>query len=92
VLRLVDHVVRAARKYDRWVGVCGEAAGDVTAVPVLVGLGVTELSMAAPAIPAVKERLRNTRLADAGELARAALAAESATDVRRLVDETGSRA
>jgi phosphoenolpyruvate-protein phosphotransferase/dihydroxyacetone kinase phosphotransfer subunit len=92
VLRLVDHVVRAARKYDRWVGVCGEAAGDVTAVPVLVGLGVTELSMAAPAIPAVKERLRNMRLADAGELARAALAAESATDVRRLVDETGSRA
>jgi phosphoenolpyruvate-protein phosphotransferase/dihydroxyacetone kinase phosphotransfer subunit len=92
VLRLVDHVVRAARKYDRWVGVCGEAAGDVTAVPVLVGLGVTELSMAAPAIPAVKERLRNIRLADAGELARSALAAESATDVRRLVDETGSRA
>jgi multiphosphoryl transfer protein len=92
VLRLVDHVVRAARKYDRWVGVCGEAAGDVTAVPVLVGLGVTELSMAAPAIPAVKERLRNMRLADTGELARAALAAESATDVRRLVDETGSRA
>jgi phosphoenolpyruvate-protein phosphotransferase/dihydroxyacetone kinase phosphotransfer subunit len=84
VLRLIDRVVRAAREHGRWVAVCGEVAGDALAAPVLVGLGVTELSMAAAAIPTVKHVLRSIDLEDARELARAALDADSAPAVREL--------
>jgi multiphosphoryl transfer protein len=85
VLRLIDTVVRAAQRSARWVGVCGEAAGDVDAAVMFVGLGVTELSMAPAAIPAVKHALRSIELDAASRLAEAALAAESAQAVRRLI-------
>jgi phosphoenolpyruvate-protein phosphotransferase/dihydroxyacetone kinase phosphotransfer subunit len=84
VLRLIDRVVQAAREHGRWVAVCGEIAGDALAAPVLVGLGVTELSMAAAAIPTVKHVLRSIDLGDARDLARAALNADSAPAVREL--------
>jgi multiphosphoryl transfer protein len=84
VLLLIDRVVRAAREHGRWVAVCGEIAGDALAAPVLVGLGVTELSMATAAIPTVKHVLRSIDLGDARDLARAALNADSAPAVREL--------
>jgi phosphotransferase system enzyme I (PtsI) len=55
------------------VGVCGELAGNPEAAVILVGLGVSELSMAPPLIPEVKEALRSVSLDDARELARRAL-------------------
>ena len=58
VLRLIAAVVEAAEAHGRWVGVCGELAGDPDAAVALVGLGVRELSMAAGRIPAVKAALR----------------------------------
>ena len=58
VLALIDATVRAAERHGRWVGVCGELAGDPEAAVRLVDLGVRELSMAPGRIPAVKERLR----------------------------------
>ena len=61
---------------------CGEVAGDPLAVPLLLGLGATELSMNAVAIPAAKQAVRLTDLGEARRLARAALAAGSAADVR----------
>jgi multiphosphoryl transfer protein len=60
VLRLIAAVVEAAEAHGRWVGVCGELAGDPEAAVALVGLGVRELSMAAGRIPAVKAALRET--------------------------------
>jgi len=60
VLRLVEAVVEAAEAHGRWVGVCGELAGDPEAAVALVGVGVRELSMAAGRIPAVKAALRET--------------------------------
>ncbi|MEO8688718.1 MAG: phosphoenolpyruvate--protein phosphotransferase [Solirubrobacteraceae bacterium] len=60
VLRLVAAVVEAAEAHGRWVGVCGELAGDPEAAVALVGVGVRELSMAAGRIPAVKAALRET--------------------------------
>ena len=65
VLRLVHETVRAATAHDRWVGVCGELAGDPAAAVLLAGLGVTELSMAPGLIAAVKQALRSVSLADA---------------------------
>jgi phosphoenolpyruvate-protein phosphotransferase/dihydroxyacetone kinase phosphotransfer subunit len=58
VLRLIAAAVEAAEAHGRWVGVCGELAGDPDAAVVLAGLGVRELSMAAGRIPAVKDALR----------------------------------
>jgi len=59
VLALVASVTAAAAAHDRWVGVCGELAGDPEAAVLLAGLGVRELSMAASRIPAVKAALRD---------------------------------
>ena len=58
VLRLIAATVEGAKEHGRWVGVCGEMAGDPLAAPLLIGLGVTELSMSPPAIPLVKAALR----------------------------------
>ena len=58
VLKLIGATVAAAERHGRWVGVCGELAGDPEAAVRLVAIGVRELSMAPGRIPAVKERLR----------------------------------
>jgi len=86
VLRLIRIVAEAASRHDRWVGVCGELASDPTAVPVLVGLGVTELSANAPAIPAVKQAVRRVDTEAARALADEALSLSSAAEVRALVE------
>jgi phosphoenolpyruvate-protein kinase (PTS system EI component) len=58
VLRLISQTVAGAAKHHKWVGVCGELASDPDAIPVLVGLGVTELSVTPSAVPEVKARVR----------------------------------
>lgn len=55
ILRLIRSVVEAARQEGKWVGVCGEMAGDLTAIPLLLGLGVHELSMSAGSILPARE-------------------------------------
>jgi len=89
VLRLIDRVARAAAEGERGVAVCGEMAGDPLAIPVLLGLGIAELSMAAARIPPAKQAVRATDLAAARRLAAEALAAESAGEVRRLASRRG---
>jgi phosphotransferase system enzyme I (PtsI) len=69
VLRLVRQICVAARQAGKWTGMCGEMAGDPVAAPVLLGLGLDEWSMSAPAIPAVKEVLRTTTRSEAEVLA-----------------------
>jgi phosphocarrier protein FPr len=85
VLRLIDHTARAAQEYGRKVAVCGGIAGDPQAVPILLGLGIDELSVAVPAIPAVKAQVRSLRMEQCRALAQAALACATASDVRALV-------
>ena len=85
VLRLIARAVEGARQNGRWVGVCGGTASDPQAVPILLGLGVSELSVSVPAIPAIKAQIRTLSLADCRELAGRALSADSAADVRALV-------
>ncbi|ACO77446.1 fructose-specific multiphosphoryl transfer protein [Azotobacter vinelandii CA] len=88
VLRLIGMTVEAAHAEGKWVGVCGELAGDMLAVPLLVGLGVDELSVSARSIALVKARVRELDLAHSRALAQRALALESAGAVRDLVGET----
>jgi phosphoenolpyruvate-protein kinase (PTS system EI component) len=84
VLRLVRATVEAATAHGRWVGVCGELAGDPAAAVLLAGLGVTELSMAPGLIPEAKAALRAVDLPAARAAAEAALDVEDADAAREL--------
>jgi phosphoenolpyruvate-protein phosphotransferase/dihydroxyacetone kinase phosphotransfer subunit len=84
VLRLIAAVVEGARAHGRWVGVCGELAGDPDAAVLLAGLGVAELSMAGGRIPQVKAALRAVTLADARQAAARALDADDAAAARSV--------
>jgi phosphoenolpyruvate-protein phosphotransferase len=85
VLRLIARTVEAAHNAGKWVGVCGELGADPVAVPVLVGLGVDELSVSVPAIPTVKAQIRNLALSAAQSLAQRALNCDTAAAVRQVV-------
>jgi phosphocarrier protein FPr len=86
VLRLIRMTCDAAHAHGRWVGVCGGLAGDVGAVPILIGLGVDELSAPGPAVPAVKAAVREVDASAARALAERALECESAAAVRGLLE------
>jgi phosphoenolpyruvate-protein kinase (PTS system EI component) len=88
VLQLIDITVRAAHDYGKWVGVCGELAADPLAVPLLVGLGVDELSVSARSIAEVKAGVRELTLSHAQQLARHALGLGTAAQVRALVEKS----
>jgi len=79
VLRLIGLVCAAASRHDRWVGVCGEAAAQIQGVKALIGLGVRELSVAAPRIGEVKLEVRNLD-ADAAAMFAAELLRQSTVD------------
>jgi len=82
LLRLIAGVTRAARAHRRWVGACGELAGEPAAAALLVGLGVRELSMAPARIPEVKQVVRGLTLDDAESAAATALDRDSAAQAR----------
>jgi len=86
VLRLVGDVGAAGATHGKPVGVCGEAASDPKLAVVLVGLGVTSLSMSAPAIADVRDELAQWTLDGARAAARAALDAEDAAAARAAVE------
>jgi phosphoenolpyruvate-protein phosphotransferase len=88
VLRLIAMTCKAAKKYDRWVGVCGGVASELKAVPVLIGLGVTELSLSMPAIPLVKATIRNLNKDKCTSMAEKFLSARDAQEVREIVSQT----
>lgn len=73
VLRSVDLVVQAAHAHSLWVGVCGETAGDLAPGPILLGLGVDELSVSPNRVPVVKAMVQEWTMTAAREVARAAL-------------------
>ncbi|WP_104097903.1 phosphoenolpyruvate--protein phosphotransferase [Stutzerimonas kunmingensis] len=87
VLRLIGMTVEAAHAHGKWVGVCGELAADALAVPMLVGLGVDELSVSARSIALVKARVRELDLAACQRLAQQALMLPGAHEVRAFVGE-----
>jgi multiphosphoryl transfer protein len=84
VLRMVEKTVQAAQEAGKWVGVCGGVAGDPKGAILLMGLGVTELSLSIPSVAAIKARLRNTSFSEARKLAKQALACRNAAEVRML--------
>jgi len=85
VLRLIDATVRGGFAHNRWTGVCGGLAALPEAVPILLGLGVTELSVPTAAIAEIKALVRTLDLTRCRSLAAQALAAPDAAAVRVLV-------
>ncbi|WP_312404650.1 phosphoenolpyruvate--protein phosphotransferase [Pseudomonas rhodesiae] len=85
VLRLIDTTVKAAHAHGKWVGVCGALASEALAVPVLIGLGVDELSVSVPLIPTIKATVRELDLADCQIIARQVLGLEEAAQVREAL-------
>jgi phosphocarrier protein FPr/phosphocarrier protein len=82
VLKMIALTCEGAAKHGKWVGVCGGMASDAMAVPVLIGLGVQELSASVPAIPAIKALVRRVSLADCKVLAQEVLRLGTAAEVR----------
>lgn len=87
VLKLIAMTVEAAHAKGRWVGVCGELGADLQALPLLLGLGVDEVSVSPRRVPLVKARVRECSLARCRALAEQALAAPDAQAVRALVGD-----
>jgi phosphoenolpyruvate-protein phosphotransferase/dihydroxyacetone kinase phosphotransfer subunit len=85
LLRQIQRVVEAARSSGIWVGVCGELAGDPEAIPILLGLGVDELSMSSASIPGAKNIVRGWSVSQAKRLAEQSLQMDSAQSVRMFV-------
>ena len=87
VLRMIEQVVSAAHRHGRWVGVCGELASDLWAVPLLVGLGVDELSVHPPLVAKIKATVRKLENRECASVARVALTLDNGQAVRRLLEE-----
>ncbi|MDQ0122521.1 phosphoenolpyruvate-protein phosphotransferase [Pseudomonas lini] len=85
VLRLIASTVKAAHAHGKWVGVCGAMASETLAVPLLLGLGVDELSVSVPLIPAIKAAVREVDLVDCQAIAQQVLGLDSAEQVREAL-------
>jgi phosphotransferase system enzyme I (PtsI) len=81
ILRLIKLTVDAAHQHGIWAGVCGEIAGDPALTPLLIGLGVDELSAAPPVVPQIKYIIRRLKLTEAEALAGFALQCESPSEI-----------
>ena len=81
VLKLIEMTIEAAHKQGKWVGLCGELGGDKMAVPLLLGMGLDEFSMAPTNVPGVKQAIRQWSLARSKEVAKKALSMESQVEV-----------
>jgi phosphoenolpyruvate-protein phosphotransferase (PTS system enzyme I) len=81
ILHLIKATVDAAHNQKVWVSVCGEMASDPVLAPLLIGLGVDELSAAPPLVPPVKFLIRRLKLSEARDLAQFALSCESASEI-----------
>ncbi len=85
VLRLIAHTIEAAHKHGKRADICGELGSDAAAIPILLGLGMDELSVSIPSVPTVKAQVRSLKISDLQPLARAALQCASAQEVREFV-------
>lgn len=89
ILRLVKMVIDAAHQEGRWVGMCGEMAGDSTAIPLLLGLGLDEFSMSATSILPARSQIMKLSQVEMQKLAKQALQLQTAEQVVELVRSIG---
>ncbi len=87
LLRLIKMVIDNAHKEGKWVGMCGEMAGEIKALPVLIGLGLDEFSMSAPGILRARYLAAKIDTNEASELAEKTLSCANQAEVLELVDD-----
>ncbi|HLA08333.1 MAG TPA: phosphoenolpyruvate--protein phosphotransferase [Anaerolineales bacterium] len=85
VLRLIAHTIESAHKHGKRADICGELGSDAAAIPILLGLGMDELSVSIPSVPTVKAQVRSLKISELESLAREALNCSTAQEVRELV-------
>jgi phosphoenolpyruvate-protein phosphotransferase len=85
VLKLIHSVTTCAHRHNRWVGLCGEFAGDLLAMPLLLGLGLDELSVSPQLVPLVKESIRRFSLQEAQAITKRVLQMRDACQVREYL-------
>lgn len=86
-LRMLQQIIRVAHERGKWVGICGELGGEGRYLPLLLGLGLDELSMSSPRIPAVKSQLRQLDSHACRELAMQACERRSAQEIEDLLNQ-----
>ncbi|WP_414739226.1 phosphoenolpyruvate--protein phosphotransferase [Macrococcoides bohemicum] len=86
ILRLVKQVIDASHKEGKWTGMCGEMAGDTTAIPLLLGLGLDEFSMSATSILRARRQIKNLSQVEMAKIAEQALNCSTQEEVISLVD------
>lgn len=86
ILRLVKQVIDASHKEGKWTGMCGEMAGDSTAIPLLLGLGLDEFSMSATSILSARRQIKNLSQPEMAKVAEQALNCATQEEVVKLVD------
>ncbi|MDR2785903.1 MAG: phosphoenolpyruvate--protein phosphotransferase [Treponema sp.] len=87
VLRAIGITADAAKKNGKWAGVCGELASNPMAIPVLIGLGVQELSVTASAIPSIIAQIRDLDSRRCREIAHKALSLATAEEIKAYLKE-----
>jgi len=87
VFRLIKTVIDAAHEKEKWVGLCGEMAGEMLAIPILLGLGLDEFSMNPPAIPFAKRLIRSISLEQAQKVAEHVLNLDSDQEIREYIQD-----
>lgn len=87
VLRMIQQTVEAGHAAGIWVGLCGEIAADPLAAPILLGLGLDEVSLSPPAIPAFKGAIAQLTMPQAQAIVTTALQQDSAAKVREIVND-----
>ncbi|MEW5323116.1 phosphoenolpyruvate--protein phosphotransferase [Geobacillus thermoleovorans] len=92
ILRLISHVIDAAHREGKWVGMCGEMAGDPIAIPILLALGLDEFSMSATSILPARAQLKRLSKEDAARIKETALSLGTAEEVVAFVKQTFSLA
>ena len=87
VLRLVQRTISSARENGIWAGMCGEMASDPNAAVLLMAMGISELSMSAPSIPRVKEKIRSISSVKTKEILADVMAMEDGDDIRNYLQK-----
>ncbi len=86
ILKLIQHVVKEAKKMKIWVSVCGEIGGDPSMALLLVGFGIDQLSMSPVALPRIKKTIRSIRLKQAVDIAKRAIQFKTGDEIKRFCD------
>jgi fructose-specific PTS system IIA-like component len=84
-LRTLDHVVNEVHRHGKWIGLCGELGAKGSVLPLLVGLGLDEISMSAPSIAATKERISNLDSRECRQLLHKAMQCRTPLEVEHLL-------